>query len=57
VLAAQPLAQHEGVLGADRDDEREAEQEAGADGEQEGVHTTILRPAAAEAQRTSLQQH
>ena len=44
VLAADALAQHERVLGADRDDQREAEAEAGEGGEQVHAHT-IARDA------------
>jgi len=42
VLAAQPLAQHEGVLCADRDDERQPEAEAAEGGEDRGCHAATV---------------
>ena len=54
VLAPETLAQHEKVLRADRDDEREAEAEAREDG---GEHTSTLGRAAASVQLTILQVH
>ena len=54
VLAAEALAQHEEVLRADRDDEREAEAEAG---EQGGEHASTLRCATTSVQLMILQMH
>ena len=54
VLAAQALAQHEEVLRADRDDQREAEAEAG---EERGEHASTLRATATSVQLMILQLH
>ena len=54
VLAAQALAQHEQVLRADRDDEREAEAEAG---EQGSEHASTLGGADHAVQLMILQVH
>ena len=56
VLAAQPLPQHERVLRADRDDQREAEAEAGEGGEE--IHgATACRAIVDEVQLKILRMH
>jgi hypothetical protein len=54
VLAAQALAEHEGVLRTDRHDEGQAQAETGHGGEQSGRHGPRMRPAGPEAQRDVL---
>jgi len=55
VLAAEALAQHERVLGADRDDERQAESESGEGDEQDGGHVPTLGWLPSSVQRMILQ--
>ena len=54
VLAPQSLPEHEEVLGADRDDERETEPEAG---EKRGEHILTIRSLAASVQLMILHRH
>ena len=54
MLPAQTLAQNEEILGADGDDEREAESDAGEEG---GEHASTLRLHPLSVQLMILQMH